>query len=569
MNYSKLPEEIVEKIVGEHLETYSQLTVFSRVSKHWRSVAIRSQNPLAAGQQRRLCLPGLLVTNKSWPFHLNPTRYRCIPPCQFLPLPTMFKHDHSASDDPPSTVVSDDSAFDVATITDPPPPPTTIVNDDDSNITDPPPLLLPSSKSNDDDDDSSASGDDTTSKRPPPPSPPWWSPPGLRETRRARRSMYIRVREGEDEFVELDKFHCISAKDGWLVLIQPPNSKWRSQDFNRTVKDGRILRRRLNFYLYNPITGDSIPLPPLIRPRQCYWQGIKRVILTSSPDFDQQCHVIVLFHSTPQLAWCKVTRRRANEEEEEEGNCWVFTGEKDRLFDYPEDAAYFGGKLYVVDRRNSCLHVLDDPITSSNLPAATTPRLLSFSTAMLSPSSYRKYLRSFCYLTELNGQLLLVLRHCYKSSVTFNVYRPDDDWEWEQVTSLEGHAMFLGYSQSFCIPSYNNGDGIRDSCIYFAFNFSGYYTDEDSWQRYLNCICGVFSLGDQTLQKFEPLDDPVCFYSEHGNYHYVWFLLMPSWNIAKDNEEEEGSNSDVMCELDEKSEVIDQEEEEEHMHYRI
>ncbi|CAL1407828.1 unnamed protein product [Linum trigynum] len=96
MDYSQLPEDIVEQIASHHLHIFSQLIAFSLVCRSWRSAALRRR------RDALLCLPGLLVlTTKSAAAATataDPSGFRSASslhwrprPHDFLPL-TMLSH---------------------------------------------------------------------------------------------------------------------------------------------------------------------------------------------------------------------------------------------------------------------------------------------------------------------------------------------------------------------------------------------------------------------------------------------------------------------------------------------
>ncbi|CAN0902787.1 hypothetical protein LINGRAHAP2_LOCUS22191 [Linum grandiflorum] len=220
------------------------------------------------------------------------------------------------------------------------------------------------------------------------------------------------------------KFQCVACKDGWLVLIQPTS----------TGRAGFLV------HLFNPITGAALALTPL---SNFAATEISKVILSCSPEDDEECCVFILFHSAPQLACCKP------------GGGWVFPTSANLLFESLDDAAYSSGKLYVVDNHHGhhrrYVHILDRPTTT-----AATISSVKFSPIMMSSHSAESM--KFRHVSfDLNGQLLILIRHLEREIVTFRVYRlldttssSSNNHHWEEVKSFEGYALFLGQHESLC-----------------------------------------------------------------------------------------------------------------------
>ncbi|CAN0902761.1 hypothetical protein LINGRAHAP2_LOCUS22178, partial [Linum grandiflorum] len=377
------------------------------------------------------------------------------------------------------------------------------------------------------------------------PRPPWsrWEPERGPEIYKKNKRIKIDFARMN---AELSHFHIVSSKDGWLVLVLP---------------EVKYIRRRCSLQLFNPFTGASVLLPPLVGPPGYKQNKIYKVILSSSPEEDDS-HVIILFQSTPELAWCKVDPTSSS------SSSWTFSSKKDsNLFSHEgatetEDVSYFGGKLYLVDKSN--LHVIDNLIETSRGP--TTTRSFPFSPAMLSSCDNTtdvtacKWLQSkrcrkaFRHLCELNGQVLVTIRRVHYCRVTFHVYTPmykAGGCYWKKVWSLDGYSMFLGSHQSFCL--HNDKEDDSGNRIFFAFNFDYYDRDiyDENFHKSDNQHCGVFRLGDQEMESsVYGSEDP-----ERLKYNYFWFLPMP-WNIQKhrevlkgketNDEEDEQSNSDEL-----------------------
>ncbi|CAN0864668.1 hypothetical protein LINGRAHAP2_LOCUS9013 [Linum grandiflorum] len=449
-DYSKLPEEIVDKIATKHLQTFSQLVAFSGVCTSWRSAALADLH----NRRRRHhvpFLPGILNSGASpitqyrgWsydPENRNPDS----PHYQFQPISTLF---HSASS----------------------------VN----------------------------------------PPPPRWSPPDFPAE--------------EQSTVDLEKCHCIASRDGWLVLAH----------YNE--------KSPLNIYVVNPVTGASIPLPPLL-PDQFEFGDLcvgHCTVLSSSPE-DDDFHVILVTWSsgstTPSVAWCNIRGG---------GGDWkTFTTRSGtNSYDYHivECATYFGGDLYIVERDNY-VHVFCNMINSTDPSVRSYP----FSSAMLTPylgTDLYPYSKSLHHTFELDGELIVVLRHCYSFNydVVVQVYKLTSDYSWEEVKSLEGYAVFLGTHQSLCVAINNNDDTmVKGNHIYYIDFSCGHCDfefeegDGDFWYNH-SVDYGVYSLRDQKLVEHYRGHDPLGSSTDEEKTielssrelfsNHIWFSPIP-WDIHK------------------------------------
>ncbi|CAN0865002.1 hypothetical protein LINGRAHAP2_LOCUS9105 [Linum grandiflorum] len=450
-DYSQLPQEIIEKIVEDHLNTIPQLVSFAGVCKSWRSAALELYN-----SRRHLHgVPSLLISKTSTPHPSPYVRRGGQHHHQFKPISTLF-----------------------------------------------------------------------------PPRPREWSPPYLATRRRMRLlndDNDQTLADGEKDYdqllglglglglesteatvvVDLRKCHCIASKDGWLVLAvpHPPSSP-------------------LIIYLLNPVTGASIPLPPLDRFYDFLNMGkFCSVILSSSPD-DDGCHAIFLDETeeTVKVITCKVRG----------GRRWRFRYSLD--LDDVECATYFGDKLYIVDY-DDCLHVFSNLMNATNTAPIVT--LYPFSSAMLSPYP------DVCNLFELDGELIVVLRSFDEDDVLFQIYKlvrqssssaPPSDYRWEEVTSLDGYAVFLGTHQSLCVPVNDSGNykmTVKGNHIYYVAYSCGHCdydvdSDDEDWLHYSD-DCGVYSLEHEKL-----VERSRCREKFHD---YIWFSPMP-WDFREDSKKQ-------------------------------
>ncbi|CAN1138403.1 hypothetical protein LINPERHAP2_LOCUS10661 [Linum perenne] len=224
-----------------------------------------------------------------------------------------------------------------------------------------------------------------------------------------------------------------------------------------------------------------------------------------------------------QVAWCKVR-----------GGCWKFASKDFELFEVVECATYFGGKLYVADRANY-VHVFSNLLTEeTHPPPSFTVRSFLFSSAMLSPYRRINYGDDWTFydLFELNGELIVILRHCDCGSITVQVYKlalvqASSDHSWEEVKSLDGYAVFLGTHQSLCVALQNDEIVKRNHIYYLNYScghcdFHNEHWDQHYWVLYSR-DCGIYSLEHRKVVE----------HSRRNMFHdYVWFSPMP-WDIRK------------------------------------
>ncbi|CAN0916640.1 hypothetical protein LINGRAHAP2_LOCUS29812 [Linum grandiflorum] len=335
------------------------------------------------------------------------------------------------------------------------------------------------------------------------PHPPF--PPLLRSPQDCVTTRKMMLRGPHGLVVGLEKWHCVASKDGWLVLAQRNLS-------------------RVQFYLMNPITGASIPLRPLRSRRHSF----KNIVLSSSPD-DHNCHLFVSYRR--KVVQCKVS-----------DGIWKYSTH--RYFESIQSACYIGGKLYVVDDIENCVNEIDDVVNDDVVGRPSTVRSIPLSSDMRGMSYHAM---------ELDRQLILVCRRHLigeENSVAFRVYklvggggREEENQLsselWEEVGSLDGHAMFLGTHQSFCVPiNESNRLVIRGDHVYYLDNSCG----QCELQEYHSCdcgywsdrrrlkhwgFCGVYSLADGKLVEHSRL--PTASYQD-----YIWILPMP-WDIPDNN----------------------------------
>ncbi|CAL1407849.1 unnamed protein product [Linum trigynum] len=243
MDYSELVSDVLEKIVTEHVHTFSQLVAFSGVCKSWRTAAL----PLRHRRPLSMQLPGLLISQAAAVPSKSPAASRyCGPPHDFVPLTTIQQ-----PTSPPS------------------------------------PSRQPAEETR---------SSTKRRRRLPHVTLPHF-PSRSKVSHIIRES--VRLHWGDDIYLDDDPYlgstiqakHYVASNDGWILIMQHQH-----------------VLSPISFYLLNPITKSSIPLPPLPFPANP--THILKGAISSSPDQDddeeEDCHVFLLFRSRPQLAWCNV-----------------------------------------------------------------------------------------------------------------------------------------------------------------------------------------------------------------------------------------------------------------------
>ncbi|CAN0916794.1 hypothetical protein LINGRAHAP2_LOCUS29902 [Linum grandiflorum] len=304
---------------------------------------------------------------------------------------------------------------------------------------------------------------------------------------------------------DLERCHCIASKDGWLILLtedQPP------------CRDAV----RVRIFVFNPITGASILLPPLptklLRQQYGPSANIAHAVLSSSPEKHKDCHVILfvspLFCSST-ISWCKVSGGSWNE--------WI-----DCIPGKIKSACYIGAKLYVLSRDyvnvivNVIENLLDDEVVATLPPHRVTLIPFPYDVELVNDNWPALF-----HATELNRQLIVV--HEYENLVTVYKLVATSNC-WKEVRSLDGHALFLGTHQCFCVPVKSNSNGIIKADHIYYLNNSCNHCDFHRSQSPGWGACGIFSLEDRKLvaRSRLPADVPDTYED------YTWLVPMP-WYV--------------------------------------
>ncbi|CAL1407892.1 unnamed protein product [Linum trigynum] len=389
-----------------------------------------------------------------------------------------------------------------------------------------------------------------TTSPPPPPSIalPLFPSPSKMSDAHGQRDRYLRLHQefitsfpviGDDsEFSPYDAksdAHSLASKDGWILRSLPFHGDYRG--------------RQLDLYLLNPFTGASIPLPPLKRE----YADVSKAIFSNSPDHEHSYVFTFSNWRNNLLAWCKVGPG---------GGRWTFPPKNCLVriqYDVPEDASYSNGNLYLAGE--NALWVVHDILKPFSAAIGPIVKAFPFSSYMKSFDAFNccaPRSKTHPYLCHLDGgQVRVILPDCkgnyYGDYLGFRVFKLVDEGNgldrvmnfhshnvdrgeyWEEVWSLDGHAVFIGAHQSFSFPTSKGGGGgggvvnrnvggIRGDHIYFALNrvcWDMKTFGEANWD-------GVFDVANQKFQRFA--DER---YSDNRTRHPIfWFIPVP-WGHSK------------------------------------
>ncbi|CAL1407928.1 unnamed protein product [Linum trigynum] len=333
----------------------------------------------------------------------------------------------------------------------------------------------------------------------------------------------------------------LASKDGWILRELPFHGDSRG--------------RHLDLYLLNPFTGASIPLP-LLKSESSSFD--LKAIISSSPDGDQDCHVFTLSGLRKKLlAWCKVGPGGG-------GGGWTYPPKNCLVCvrDYtPLDACYSNGNLYLAGE--DALWVVHDILKPFSAAAGPIVKAFPYSGHMKSfdaqngcapVSGTHPYL---CHL-DGGGQVRVILPDCKGDYyVGFRVFKLVDEGKgldrvldyfpsgnvdrgeyWEEVWSLDGHAVFIGTHQSFAFPTKvdaiasqatsilnPNASGIRGDYIYSALNRVCGHLESfgaPDWD-------GAFDLANRKFQRFAHDE----LYGDNKTRDAIfWFIPVP-WANTK------------------------------------
>ncbi|KAL7101357.1 hypothetical protein ACP275_08G049600 [Erythranthe tilingii] len=331
---------------------------------------------------------------------------------------------------------------------------------------------------------------------------------------------------GEDETIVPVKY--VGSSHGWLAVCKP----FRDEQF-----------------LYNPLTGRRVDLPPIHSlPGGDYSTEINKLILSCSPDDEENCMAIMSYTSNQRLAVCFPSHYGCFK--------WTPIGKPAIQLDvktFPRrysDFVYSGDhNLFICVTRFGEFEAWNIPHHDSNkCPPEMTPIHLKAdkknhpwgSVGKSDENLLKKMFASVKCLvvSEQTNQLFLVRRHVanrknpfdldtipliktfpYKT-VSFDVYEIDlDKRELRYMeNSLNGLTMFVGLNNGFAISG--NGGGVNPDSIYFtdAKEYSPFYLDNES--TYGGHDIGVF---DYVNRDFSP-----CYYPTEKRTFSTTLTLPPA-----------------------------------------
>ncbi|KAI9187002.1 hypothetical protein LWI28_023274 [Acer negundo] len=215
---------------------------------------------------------------------------------------------------------------------------------------------------------------------------------------------------------EVEKCWFTSSSFGWLLTIcfEPPHE----------------------VHLLNPFTRDRIQLPLSREFRRPY----DLRVITSTAPLNPTCLVLVIRRFQGALAFCRPGDRY-----------WTFFDDFGRC---DNDVAFYKGGLYAVNSFGHLVQIhCNSPVAQKVLPVCSTEFL-------------QRGLH--CYLVELDGNLLLVVRYTKELLTSgFEVY--ELDWVekvWIKVKNIGNNAIFLGTGSSISLPT-DHFRNLKENCIYF------------------------------------------------------------------------------------------------------
>ncbi|CAO2208881.1 unnamed protein product [Urochloa humidicola] len=243
--------------------------------------------------------------------------------------------------------------------------------------------------------------------------------------------------------------------------------------------------------LWNPQTGEKIPLPALDKPLPEYCRCLLSDTMISSPD----CLVLINDLTQPELLFCHVRGGDTWTSQSYDVGLYMIPGSPEPPSKrYISTMAAVQGKFYFMEEPDEVgvLSFVQDP----------EPRLEMTSFAAHSPdySSGAPQDANLHYLLESSQELFLV--SLFFPGCNFDrveevcVYRMDfSKQEWCEVIDLGDRAFLLG-PHSFAASCPAGENGLKMGCVYFAFDLFG---DINKFQ--------VFDLVEDTRELIRPGQD--------------------------------------------------------------
>nr|POE64592.1 f-box/kelch-repeat protein [Quercus suber] len=252
--------------------------------------------------------------------------------------------------------------------------------------------------------------------------------------------------------------------------------------------------------LVHLIKGNRINLPQIQRlaPREEWFCLVHKFILLKDPTDESTFLVIAIFGPMNSLAFTRAALNRRGEGE------WVVVANPENL--KFKDVARFNDQIYALcDNGKLVCFEPDAPLEDMVQVIADHPQDVG---------EHRKI-----YLVESLGNLYAVFRNGFlipsgrrHETTSFFVYKFNFNASaWEEVTHLEGHAFFVGDSNSFSSHFPTSIIPSRSDCIYFT-------DDHWVWRRFPRMAYGGHDVGlfDMATRDILPLkfgEDKPRFYS--------------------------------------------------------
>ncbi|KAL5723825.1 hypothetical protein ACHQM5_007171 [Ranunculus cassubicifolius] len=282
----------------------------------------------------------------------------------------------------------------------------------------------------------------------PPPQLPWLLLPSLHNNR--------------------PRFYSISDNK---IYHLPPSDSFNQFSCCRRSSLGCLLiieENTLDCSLFNPLTGVRVLLPSIrtvydlllfrsFREDKEQEKLIGKVVLSTIPNVDAKEEVIVmLLYRGTHLIYLKLG-----------DNAWKRLSDPRRQIHGIEDVICLKGRVHVVDSRGQVFVCdLASPLPSIQRIHINIPKTFQ-------GDSLRRVVPCMNYLVESLGELLLIRRfqeQKLRRTVMFKIFKEDpNNKSWEEIKSLSGHALFLGYNQSLSVLA-SNYLRCKANCIYFTDN---------------------------------------------------------------------------------------------------
>ncbi|XP_057775578.1 uncharacterized protein LOC130994553 [Salvia miltiorrhiza] len=248
----------------------------------------------------------------------------------------------------------------------------------------------------------------------------------------------------------------VGSSHGWLALYNP---------------------RRRAFFLSNPLSGRRIDLP---QPPD-FLEPIHKVIVSSSPDEDDDCRALMMFSMQTCFYVCRPGR-----------NAWTLLGK----FGY-EDFVYSAArKRFLCLLSEQVMIDFDDEeefepwdLECWSVVQEPEPTIdLEWMTKSLDSELFHKQVREVgaCYepvvhytrylvADDRRGRIYVVVRYIawfeYEKTVGFDVYRIDKGF-MKMKGSLDGLVMFVGVNESFAVAA-SEFPQLQPDSIYYTRDTSG------------------------------------------------------------------------------------------------